>query len=211
MHLDIPKKKRCYLHLIHLYFYLDFSLLYYTYCYLNPISPNLCLVHLQLREDSIDTANTDFLRNLLLLRIDDFSVINDERIPRASLTQSPADLLAECQLAVAEEQDLLGAVLDIVRLAPGAHDEGVVVSDASDDVDTLGEEILALFNVSGEMAGGAARGEGAGDREKDDLLIGPFSGGVVGYREAAGCEGFGRRVVRDVAWRFFFSYMSSIG
>jgi hypothetical protein len=46
---------------------------------------------------------------------------------------------------------------------------------------------------------GAAGREGAGDGEEDDLFVGPFGGGVVGYRDAAGGYVVGGGVVGDVA------------
>lgn len=81
----------------------------------------------------------------------------------------------------------------LVRLTPGAHDIGVIISKHGDDVDTLCAQLGKLLNVFGDVTGGADGSEGAREREADDLLVGPFFRGVVVDGDAAG---------RDVA--FFF-------
>lgn len=65
-------------------------------------------------------------------------------------------------------------VLDAVGLSPGAHDERVVVSEASDDIDACGLQGGQVLDEAGEVLGGAAGGEGTGDGEDDDFLAGEF-------------------------------------
>ena len=70
-------------------------------------------------------------------------------------------------------------VLDAVGLAPGAHDEGIVVGQDGNNVNTLGTELRELLLVLGDVVGRADGGEGTGEGEEDDLLVGPLLGGVV--------------------------------
>ena len=75
-----------------------------------------------------------------------------------------------------------------VGLAPGAHDVGIVVSEDSNGVDTLGTELRELLNVLGDVTGRADGGEGTGEGEDDDLLVGPLLGGVVVNGDTAGSD-----------------------
>ena len=70
-------------------------------------------------------------------------------------------------------------VLDAVGLAPGAHDEGIVVGQDGNNVNTLGTELGELLLVLGDVVGRADGSEGTGEGEEDDLLVGPLLGGVV--------------------------------
>jgi hypothetical protein len=56
-------------------------------------------------------------------------------------------------------------ILDVVGLAPGGHDEGVVVGEEDDLVDALGLELVDVGQVRGQVGDVAGRGEGAGDRD----------------------------------------------
>lgn len=62
-------------------------------------------------------------------------------------------------------------VLDAVGLAPGGHDEGVVVGDDDDLVDALSLEVVELGLVARDVVGLAGRGESAGDGDENDLLV----------------------------------------
>lgn len=75
---------------------------------------------------------------------------------------------------------------DLVGLAPGAHDVGIVVGDDGNNVDTLGAELRELLDVLGDVAGRADGGEGTGEGEEDNLLVGPLLGGVVVDGDTAG-------------------------
>ena len=74
-------------------------------------------------------------------------------------------------------------VLDTVGLAPGAHDVGIVVSKDGNNVDTLSADLGKTLEVLGDVTGGADGGEGTGEGEEDDLLVGPLLGGVVVDRD----------------------------
>ena len=65
-----------------------------------------------------------------------------------------------------------GVILDAVDLAPAGHHECVVVGNEDDMVNTLSLELVDVGNVGGEMGAGASRGEGAGNGDDDDLLVG---------------------------------------
>ena len=70
-------------------------------------------------------------------------------------------------------------VLDAVGLAPGAHDEGIVVGQDGNNVNTLLTDLRELLLVLGDVVGRADGSEGTGEGEEDDLLVGPLLGGVV--------------------------------
>ena len=77
------------------------------------------------------------------------------------------DRLGEVAIAVGEHQDL---VVDLLVLAPGAHDEGVVHRKTGDRVDALRLERVGVLNDRGNMHLVAGAGEGAGHREQRDFL-----------------------------------------
>lgn len=62
-------------------------------------------------------------------------------------------------------------ILDLVRLAPGAHHKGVIVGNHDDLVDSLGLEGVLLLDEGGDVLLGACWGESAGDGNEDDLLL----------------------------------------
>ena len=95
-------------------------------------------------------------------------------------------VLGERRVAHEEGLAVLGAAVD---LCPGVHDEGVVGSDDDDLVDAFGGQLLLVLQVGRNVHGLAARGEGTGDGDEDDLLAGEFLAGVVGLREATGGGG----------------------
>ena len=70
-------------------------------------------------------------------------------------------------------------VLDPVGLTPGAHDKGIVVGKDGNNVDTLLTDLRELGDVLRDVVGGADGGEGTGEGEEDDLLVGPLLGGFV--------------------------------
>lgn len=70
-------------------------------------------------------------------------------------------------------------VLDAVGLTPGAHDEGIVVGQDGNNVNTLLTDLRELLLVLGDVVGRADGSEGTGEGEEDDLLVGPLLGGVV--------------------------------
>lgn len=76
-------------------------------------------------------------------------------------------------------------ILDLVRLAPGAHHEGVVVGDHDDLVDALGLEGVLLLDEGGDVLLGAGGREGAGDGNEDDLLLLELCAGASATREGA--------------------------
>ena len=80
-------------------------------------------------------------------------------------------------LGVGQEQDVVA--LDLVDLAPGVHDPGIVVGNDGDVVDALALELLKLGDVGRQVVGLAAGSEGTGDRDNDDLLALPLLGGIV--------------------------------
>lgn len=65
-------------------------------------------------------------------------------------------------------------IFDAIGLAPCTHDKGVVVSNDSDDVNTLCLELWQIVYVARKMVGTAAWGESTWNCEEDDLLSGPF-------------------------------------
>lgn len=105
----------------------------------------------------------------------------------------PAVLLAEECLGVAQEQHLI--TLDSINLAPCVHHPAVVARNCRNDIDALLAELGRLLDVRGQVEGLAAGSEGAGHREQDDFLVGPFFRRVVFLGTPAGrgvCVGNGR-------------------
>jgi len=90
-------------------------------------------------------------------------------------------------------------ILDPIGLAPRTHDKGVVERQDGDDVDLLALDLIELLDIARQMADGAARCERPWYGEEDHLLVSPFLGGVVVYRNAAGCDLRGFGCVGDIA------------
>jgi len=67
-------------------------------------------------------------------------------------------------------------ILDTIGLSPGTHDPGIVECNASNDINALALELGQFLDEAGEVLGGATGGEGAGNGEDDDLLVGPLCG-----------------------------------
>jgi hypothetical protein len=149
---------------------------------------------LQLSKDLLGTRDSDLTRVALILSIGNLAIIKDHSpatIPIAH-TSSPAIVLGEESLGVAEEQDIVA--LDAIDLAPCIHDPGVVRRDHGNDVDALALQLRQLLDVGGQVVGLAAGGEGAGDGNEDDLFARPFFRGIVLLGTAAGggvgiCDG----------------------
>jgi hypothetical protein len=51
-------------------------------------------------------------------------------------------------------------VLDLVGLAPGAHDKGIVKGEHGDNVDSLLAELRQVLDVARHVVDGASGGEG---------------------------------------------------
>src|SRR5690349_16300013 len=85
----------------------------------------------------------------LLLCIHDLSVIDNHRVPRGSLTQIPADGLAELGLRITQEQDVVA--FNAVRFAPRTHDPRVIERQHGHDVDSLPLDALQVLNVTRKM------------------------------------------------------------
>lgn len=117
--------------------------------------------------------------------VGDLAVVNDDGVTAsAALVVSPANALGELGLRVGEEEDVV--VGDLVSLAPGAHDESIVVGKDGNNVDALLADLRELLDVLGDVVGRADRGESTGEGEEDDLLVGPLLGGVVVDGDTAG-------------------------
>ena len=65
-------------------------------------------------------------------------------------------------------------ILNPIRLSPRTHDPRIVERDGCHDINALALQCSEVLDVAGEMLCGAAGGEGAGDGEDDDFLVGPF-------------------------------------
>jgi hypothetical protein len=82
--------------------------------------------------------------------------------------------------------------LDLVDLAPSAHDPAVIVSNEGHNVNSLVLELLELLDIGRQMAGLAAGRECAGDGNKHNFLAFPLLVHLIRLRAAAA-----RRVVVD--------------
>jgi hypothetical protein len=161
--------------------------------------------HLQLRQHSLSTRNADLTRALLVLGVDNLTIIKYHSPAPIAIahTRIPAIVLAKERFSVAEEQDLIA--LDAIDLAPRIHHPAVVGRNGRDNVDALVGEGLAVLDVWGQVEclatawvllvfGGGRVGmgcilpgsEGAGDGEEDDFLVRPLFAGVVFLGTAAG-------------------------
>lgn len=109
--------------------------------------------------------------------VGDLAVVDDNGVTSSTVTKVPANALGELGLRVGKEENVI--VLDVVGLAPGAHDEGIVVGEDGNDIDTLLADLGQLLGVFGDVVGGAHGSECTGQSEEDDLLVGPLLGGVV--------------------------------
>lgn len=110
--------------------------------------------------------------------VGDLAVVDDDGVTAsAALVVSPANALGELGLGVGEEENVV--VGDLVGLTPGAHNESIVVGKDGNNVDTLLAELGELLDVLGDVVGRADGGEGTGEGEEDDLLVGPLLGGEV--------------------------------
>lgn len=65
------------------------------------------------------------------------------------------------------------------------------MSKHSNNVHALLSELRQVLDVAWQMAGGARRGECAGESEDDYFLVGPEVGSVVFHRDTAGGYAFG--------------------
>lgn len=69
--------------------------------------------------------------------------------------------------------------MDTVGLGPTAHDKGIVVGNNDNIVNTLGLDLVDVLKVRWDVGAAAGRGESAGNRDKDDLLVLEFCGELV--------------------------------
>lgn len=102
----------------------------------------------------------------------------EENLSPGSLTNSCPRVSVTPRLSVSRERlDSEGGtynrtIRDAVGLAPARHDEGVIVREEDDFVHALGLELILVLDVGGQVGCGARGGEGAGDGNDDDLLVG---------------------------------------
>lgn len=128
----------------------------------------------------------DLTGALLVLSVCDLAVIEDHSPATVAVTHTrlPAMLFGEECLGIAQEQHLVA--LDAIDLAPRVHDPRIVARNRGDDVNALLAEFGCLLDVRRQVVRLAAGCEGAGNAEDDDLLVGPFLGGIEGLGTAAG-------------------------
>jgi len=159
------------------------------------------VMFLESSEDSISSRNGYFSPRFSLDILDD-KVIENNCIPSSA---SPQSQLAEIEgqaegsrpgsIRIREGEDL---VFEPEGLTPAAHNEGVIGSNNSDHIYTLGLELIVPFKVWWEMIYVASGGECSGNGKHDDLFTLPFiSGELDGNTASVNLIGFGR--VRDVA------------
>lgn len=159
-------------------------------------------IHLQLLDDVLGTRELEVVHLRLTGSVGDLAVVEDNGVTTSTtVLVSPADALGELGVGVGEEelQQLVHnaqfkffvlqgntynvIVLDAVGLTPGAHDEGIVVGQDGNNVNTLLTDLRELLLVLGDVVGRADGSEGTGEGEEDDLLVGPLLGGVVVDRD----------------------------
>ena len=75
-------------------------------------------------------------------------------------------------------------VRNVLALAPGLHDEGIVDRHAG-DFDALAAEVVEMSDEAGQVLLRARRSEGARHREKHDLAIGEQVAGIDGFHATA--------------------------
>ena len=91
--------------------------------------------------------------------VGNLSVVENDTVAAGTTTSlGPANALGELGIGVTEEEDVV--IFDTVGLAPGAHDEGIVVGEHGNHIDTLGLELGKLLDVLGHVSSRADRGEG---------------------------------------------------
>ena len=111
-----------------------------------------------------------------LLAVDclDDPVLDQHRVAVGTLTKAAAlqvelhaDRAGEIAAAIGQHQHL---VADILRLAPGAHDKGVIDRNAGDLIDAFCLQLRCLVDITRQVTLRAGRGERAGHREQSHLL-----------------------------------------
>jgi hypothetical protein len=70
-------------------------------------------------------------------------------------------------------------ILELVNAGPSAHDKSIVGGENSDDIDTLGLDLIVLLDVAREMVRVAYWREGTGNGEEDDILALPGGRGEL--------------------------------
>lgn len=148
------------------------------------------MLYLQLGEDTLGTRDLNATASLLG-SVDDLTVVDHNSVASGALAGSPSNALAEGCPGV-RSKDLHRSrqlitfpvlercvrtcthnevIFDVVGLAPGGHDPGVVEGDEDNLVDALGLERIGVLDVGGNMGHLAGRGESTGNGDQDDLLV----------------------------------------
>lgn len=143
-----------------------------------PASIMSSFMRLQVLEDGLGARELEVVLSGLESGVGNLAVVNDEGVTLgAALLIGPTNALGEASIGVGEEENVVPS--DLVGLAPGAHDIGIVVGEDGNNVNTLGTDLGELLDVLGNVASRADGSEGTGKSEEDDLLVGPLLGGVV--------------------------------
>lgn len=140
-------------------------------------------------EGSKNRISAGFLDNTPLgldLGIADLTVIDNDRITACTARGliSPANALGKLGIGIREEKNIIPA--NCIRLAPGTHHERIIESNDGDNVNSLLAELGQVLDISWHVVDGTGRGEGTGNGEQDDLLVGPLLRGIVIDGDAAG-------------------------
>lgn len=125
-----------------------------------------------------------YMNPLLLLDIGihHLAVVQQHCPPSGSASSCPSQALGEPGIGVGQEDHIIAHP---IGLAPGTHDERIVGGHDRYHVDPLALEVPETLQITGQVLDGARRRKGPGDRKQDDLLVGPFLGGVVVDGDAA--------------------------
>lgn len=83
--------------------------------------------------------------------------------------EAEAESRKQKQRALGETHDEV--IRNTVRLAPGAHDKGIVIGNHNDLIDTLGLQSILLLDEGGNVLLGAGGREGTRDCYQDNLLV----------------------------------------
>lgn len=148
-----------------------------------------------------NNTNLDTLL-LLNIRIHDLPMVNHHSPATGPAVIRPSELLCEAGIGIRQEELLISirhsypcdlrngnetyhVFLHPVSLSPSTHDERIIGSHDSHNVDSLALDFGKTLQITREMLNRASGRECSRNRKKDDLFIGPFFGGVVGGRDAA--------------------------
>lgn len=165
-----------------------------------------------MREDGIDTRNSDFGAGLLL-DVGDLAVVNNDGVTGGSDTETTVSEVERLANGLGKGSVTVGSkdleerkitqvnsysrclksektthqlLVSAESLAPGSLHKWVIGRENDDLVGTLGLEIAELLYKRWNVVSSAGGGEGAGDRHNDDLLGGKLLFSVVDNGNAAG-------------------------